>query len=271
MISVFHDNYPAVFQAHLDNGTLSSSVYFSSTQYTSVQSPLIRQFGSSDSEAIIYFPISNGYVALIWSTTSGVPIKTYEDTSGTSATAIAESVKDGMMYVASGSLSPLSLYKFYYNNTAQRSAVLDGTASFTISSNFDYGVSSFISLLYSLSVSRIDNTTAQESVINYNEIGRATHDIFSTDENRVIQVRSAYNGTVSFNYFCSLSGASVSTGIYDPTGSSNVTSWISTNTDFATLTVNTPNNTVETNYTFGIYYSTSTENITAEYIIIVYQ
>ena len=154
VIGINHDNYPSFFQVHFDNGTISGSVHLSSSQYTSVQAPFMSQYASSDSEVIIYYPITNGHVALIWSISNSTIIETYEKTiGGTSMTAITGSRGNNMMYFASGSLTPLQIYKFYYYDSDQRNVVLEGTASFTTTTLYDY--SSTVKTINSLGSSSI--------------------------------------------------------------------------------------------------------------------
>lgn len=105
-----------------------------------------------------------------------------------------------------------------------------------------------------------------------NILTNTTEDIvyIGSQQDQVYSVTSGFNGSVNYDYFCSISGASITTGIFDPLGSSNVTLWISTNPDFATLTVNAPIVSVDTNYTFGVYFVDGSNNITAQDIITVF-
>ena len=88
---MYHDNYPVVFQVHVDNGTLSGSVYRSSSQFSSPKEPVISSFEGGDSVIILYF-------GLIWNTATGMPTTTYDNTNAGANTATSQSYSNGMIY-----------------------------------------------------------------------------------------------------------------------------------------------------------------------------
>ena len=169
---MYHDNYPVVFQVHLDNGTLSGSVYRSSSQFSLPKAPVISSFEGGDSVIIVYF-------GLIWNTATGMPTTTYDSINGASlSTAISQSYSNGMIYLASGSLTPLNILKFYFDDPAQRSTRLNGTSSFSVTTLFEYVSDSSIGVTDSpISVSLTDHSTTVTDVDDYHEINKSTNDI----------------------------------------------------------------------------------------------
>ena len=274
VICAYHNNYPRAFQVSLDTGAYTGDMFRTNSQYTGVQTPVMTQFGTSDSEILIYYPISNGYFVWIWDTVLGYPTSKYEQTSGvTPQTAIYGSRLNGMMYFASGSLTPLSIFKFYYDDPSQRTTVIDGNSGFTRYTDYSYNTDSSImhNTYNHLLVSLVDYSTSISDVTDYNEISKSTNNIvYIGGRNQVHYIQSGFVGDISYDYFCTTSAASLTVGVYDPSGSTNITSWLSINNDFEHLTVNTPIVNSETNYSYGIYYDEGTNNITVENTLTIY-
>ena len=176
------------------------------------------------------------------------------------------------MYFALGATSPLNIYKFYYDDPNQRSVVLSGEASFIITNDYQY--SSYTSVTASVSTdipTMVDYDPAISTTSNFNQFSNDTNDIvYIGGEEQTHYIQSGTNQDITFDYFCSRSGASITTGIYDIVSDYNISSWLSTSTDYTYLTADAPTVTSDTIYTYGIYYYEGTNNITASNFLTVY-
>ena len=263
---MYHDNYPVVFQVHLDNGTLSGSVYRSSSQFSLPKAPVISSFEGGDSVIIVYF-------GLIWNTTTGMPTTTYDSINGAAlSTAISQSYSNGMIYLASGSLTPLNILKFYFDDPAERSTRLNGTSSFSVTDLYQYVSDSSIGVTDSpISVSLTDHSTTVTDVDDYHEISKNTNDIvYVGGKSQVTPIQSGHTGNVSFDYFCSKSGVSITTSIYNIDQEFDAASKMRIDQSNAYLRVEGPRVSSDTNYSYGISYVDGSKNITSENILAVY-
>ena len=248
----------------------SKTLVWSLQQFNSIRKPIMTQFGSSDTQVIISYPYITNSNFIIWSTNTSSVVASYNVTaSGSSISAVAGSQNNGMLYIASiGDVNVIDILKFYYYDPNVTSSIITGSIDFNQQSSLSLTESSA-----SLSASSFPDVTNFEVLIfdvSVDQQANSTTDIIYTNgRDQFHPVASSYSGNLSFDYFCSKSGETFTTSIYD-INSSGASSWLSIDSSYTFLTVDAPTVTTTTNYSYGISYLSGDVNITSENIIGIY-
>ena len=262
VVAMHHNTRPRVFELSLTDGSIKSTGVLSITLFTSSTKPLMTQFGTNDSQIIISYPYNTDRNNMIvWSTTTSSVISSHNKTNfANSVYAIAGPHHNGMLYLTTSSGTNLQILKFYYYDPGKTNSIFSGSMALFAESSLNL-ISSTVSVsdenlgTYSdPSISITDITIDQQS--------NSTDDIIYTNgTGQFHSVASGYNGTISFDYFCSKSGSTVlNISMYSINGE-NTTSWVSPDSAFTHLTISAPIVTVDTNFSFGMSYIVGSDNI----------
>ena len=270
VVATHHDYKPTIFEVSLTNGTLQSTILYSTKALTTSSKPTLTQFGGDKNHVIISYPYNSGTSMIIWSTTTSSVIYSHEIIfRSTVISAIVGLQSNGMMYFASGN-PDFNIYKFYYYDPSKTSSIFSGSIDMTTFTSYNYATTDDIGLTAEPDPSR-SNVSLSPSDITPIQNSNTTSDIVYTNgRDQFHSFSSGYNGNLSFDYFCSKSGASsLTVSIYNVENNS-VSSWISVDSDYTFLTVDAPTVTTDTNYSYGISYLLGDYNITSENIIRIY-
>ena len=267
ILATYDSDKPTIFEVSLTDGSLRSSILQSTETFAGISKPIMKQFGSSDTQVIVSYSYTSGSNMIIWSTkTSSVVSSHNKIFVDQKVHAIDGSQSNGMLYLASGDVNFLEIYKLYYYDPSMTSSIFSGSITLSALSTDSYVVATSVSLsaestptLSAVSVTTSDNTT----IPNKNQ----TNDIvYVNGRDQFHSLSSGYSGNLSFEYFCSKSGTtSLTPSIYNVNNS--VTSWISVDSSYTYLTVNAPTVTTATNYSYGISYILGDFNITSQNIL----
>ena len=273
-----HNGKPVVFRVHLDNGTLIGSFYETTNAYTSVEAPIISQYGEDDSKFFAYYKYQSGYIAFEFNFESGSLINSYRSDGGASnVNSISQIFGSGfVLFSMSTGAADMTIFKFYYHDVHVRRAILDVSSSFSTGSGYQYTqLSSFSSFsTYSGDTTMVDGFNNAWYISSYNEVGRTINDlIYLEGYNQVFYALHNSTSIVDYTYFCSQSGSTTIGGVVYHPETNQASTWVSMTGDNQHLTVNAPAISTETEeIQLGLYYITNLINtVDSKPRLILYQ
>ena len=273
-----HNGKPVVFRVHLDNGTLIGSFYETTNSYTSVEAPIVSQYGNDDSNVFAYYKHQTGYVSYVLNFETGSFTLTYESTGGASSVnSISQIFGNGfVLFSMNTGVADMTIFKLYYYDSDERESVLNGNTTFMTGSGYQYTqLSSFSNFsTYTGSTTITNGLNFAWYISGYNEVGRTINDlVYLKGYNQTIYAVQNSTSIVDFTYFCSQSGSTnIGSVVYHPE-TNQISTWVTLTGDNQHLTVNAPAISTETEeHQLGIYYLVNgTNSVDSRPRLILYQ
>ena len=271
-----HHNRMFMFCVNLDNGTLIGNFYDSISTYSSLETPIISQYG--DSSILVYYKHQSGYIAFELNLETGTFVNRYRSTAGASSVNSISPIFDNgfALFSMNAGVADMTIFRFYYHDPQIREVLLDGSVGIATEDDYEYSRSSGTSLFstYTGNITVIDGSDSAQYTSFYNEVGRIVNDlIYLQGYSQTFYAPHNSTSIVDYTYFCSQSGSTtIGSVVYHPE-TNQISTWVTLTGDNQHLTVNAPAISTETEeIQLGIYYLTNVTNpINSRPILILYQ